>query len=211
MSDITYPRSALEKHIRNFGPPQTLRLFAEAAPEASAVGEDAAASDDGSAVKTEPVPDEVMEPAPAELDVSPDRLDELGVGPSSKACLRFDPLAILVSDTTASDLTIAVPSRFFADFIALALGARRNTGFLGSKSPVRGPLNMLFRFYRGLTRPLVALPGAGRVYRMEEKTMHAIWAKKNRARVIDASSSVLGFARSYHLRRGHRPCQSARA
>ena len=79
---------------------------------------------------------------------------ELGIGPFGVEYLTFDPIALLVTDTKSSDLTITNPCRYIADFIALALG-------VPAQGVRHGALSALFRHKRDISR-LVALPGSKR-------------------------------------------------
>ena len=92
------------------------------------------------------------------------KVEELtGLGGS---CFRpcLGPLiSCLVSDTVASDTVIADPARYFADFIALAMGLRETTkeGYV----PL-GVLNHLMSHVRDICKPMTALPGGGQVYKL---------------------------------------------
>ena len=73
-----------------------------------------------------PVKIETMEVKKADpVEVAKKRLEDF-VGENGREYLTFDPICCFVTDTQSSDLTISGPSRYFADFIALAIGARKN-------------------------------------------------------------------------------------
>ena len=71
-------------------------------------------------------------------------LNELGISTYSAEYLCWDPISVLVTDTRSSDLTIADPCRYIADFVALALGVRAHDAKCGA-------LNSLYRHFRDVT------------------------------------------------------------
>ena len=103
-------------------------------------------------------------------DAVHDKLRELGIGPNGEVYLRYDPLCAYVTDATSSDLTISGPSRYFSDFLALALEARRAGR---DRKKYTGPLGYLFKYLRGCTSPLVAFAGGQRLYKAEVFTSGA--------------------------------------
>ena len=85
--------------------------------------------------------------------VAPKQESDYRPSESLKSLLECNQFSVLVSDTKSSDLTIADPARIFGDTLAWCF-------YPGESEREAKAYNLVCQYFRDLTHPAVALPGA---------------------------------------------------